>query len=190
MITEFVLAWEKNKKNLETYLRNHKQSEYSEYKDLVKLLFGIVINPEIERNYYCSDTTFDTGDLLVIDDGDYQGTQVFVLHKDRYQPSVDDYVYTNVYYGSCSGCDTLQNIQRYDYDKCPSETQLKEYMTLCMHLLQKCKWMYDEDPEPTYIENFDKAEHCLMRIEDIINAGGSVETIKEEINKYFEGEEK
>jgi hypothetical protein len=47
--------------------------------------------------------------------------------------------------------------------------------------------MYDEDPDPTYMENFDKAEHCLMSIEDLINAGGSVEEIKEEINNYFGG---
>ena len=106
MIKEFCLAWEKNKDKLEEYFRKARQEEYGNYEDLVKLLFDIVINPSIECDHY----RFDTENILVIDDGDYQGTQVFILHRDQYQPSVEDYVYTNTYYGSCSGCDTLLSI--------------------------------------------------------------------------------
>lgn len=106
MIKEFCLAWEKNKDKLEEYFRKTRQEEYGNYEDLVKLLFDIVINPSIECDHY----RLDTENILVIDDGDYQGTQVFILHRDQYQPSVEDYVYTNTYYGSCSGCDTLLSI--------------------------------------------------------------------------------
>jgi hypothetical protein len=53
--------------------------------------------------------------MTVIDDGDYQGTQIFIIPTDTYQPSVKDYVMTDTYYGSCSGCDTLQAISGYDY---------------------------------------------------------------------------
>ena len=49
-----------------------------------------------------------------------------------------DYVYTNTYYGSCSGCDTLQAISGYD-DGLPNEEQVKDYMQLALNLLQKCK---------------------------------------------------
>lgn len=51
MIKEFCLAWEKNKEKLEEYFRNTPQNEYSDYEDFVKLLFDIVINPEINRKF-------------------------------------------------------------------------------------------------------------------------------------------
>lgn len=140
MIKEFCLAWEKNKDKLEEYFRTTKQDEYGNYEDLVKLLFDIVINPSIESDYY----RFDTENILVIDDGDYRGTQVFILHRDQYQPSVEDYVYTNTYYGSCSYCDTLLGISGCS-DELPSESQVNDYMDLCLHLLQKCHYMIDKE---------------------------------------------
>lgn len=143
MVKEFCLAWEKNKEKLEEYFRTTPQSEYNSYELLVRRLFDIVINPSIEDSYYW----FDTGDILVIDDGDYQGTQVFILHRNVYQPSVEDYVYTNTYYGSCSGCDTLQGIQDYGWNKMPDEQQVEDYMSLCLHLLQRCNFMVDKIEE-------------------------------------------
>lgn len=140
MIKEFCLAWEKNKDKLEEYFRKTRQEEYGNYEDIVKLLFDIVINPSIECDHY----RLDTENILVIDDGDYQGTQVFILHRDQYQPSVEDYVYTNTYYGSCSGCDTLLSINEYE-DGLPSESQINDYMDLCLHLLQRCHYMIDEE---------------------------------------------
>ena len=82
--------------------------------------------------------------MTIIDDGDYQGTQIFIIPLNTYQPNVKDYVYTNTYYGSCSGCDTLQAISYYDREL-PSETQIKEYMQLALHLLQKCMWLKEEE---------------------------------------------
>lgn len=142
MIKEFCLAWEKNKGELEEYFRTTNQGEYCDYERLVKLLFDIVIDPSIEDNYYW----FDTENILVIDDGDYQGTQVFILHRNKYQPSVEDYVYTNVCYGSCSYCDTLQGIHGYE-SGLPDEQQVEDYMSLCLHLLQRCNFMVDKIEE-------------------------------------------
>lgn len=145
MIKEFVDAWDKNKGKLEEYFKTHKQSEYDGYESLVKLLFEVVINPEYDGDW--TRETFDTTKIHRIDDGDYQGTLIFLIPKDTYQPSVEEYVYTSVYYGSCSGCDTLQWIQSFDYNELPSENQVKEYMTLCLHLLQHCKMLTEEDSE-------------------------------------------
>lgn len=142
MVKEFCLAWGKNKGELEEYFRTTKQGEYSDYEDLVKLLFDIVINPSIKNSY----KRFDTENILVIDDGDYQGTLVFVLHRDHCQPSIEDYVYTNVCYGSCSYCDTLQGIHGYEYGL-PDEQQVEDYMELCLHLLQRCNFMIDKTEE-------------------------------------------
>ena len=132
MIKKFVEAWEMRKKNLEEYFKTTKQEEYSEYKDLVKLLFNIVINPVIDNGW---GEAYRTDNIRVIDDGNYQGTLLFILHNDRYQPCVDEYVYTSVGYGSYSSCDILQSIQTWDL---PDERQVKEYMDLCLHLLQNC----------------------------------------------------
>ena len=142
MIKEFVTAWDKNKFKLEEHLRANNQDTYDEYEDLVKLLFDIVINPELMYG-----RSFNTDKILVIDDGDYQGTQIFVLHQDYYQPSVDEYVYTHTDYGSCSGCDTLQHIRMLNYHDKPTERQVKDYMTLCLHLLQRCTQMVDSEPK-------------------------------------------
>ena len=133
MIKKFVEKWNKYSNNLEEYFRNTKQEEYSNYEEIVKVLFDEVINKGEED-------TFDTKEILVMDDGNYHGTQIFILHKDTYQPEIEDYVYTNTYYGSCSGCDTLLSISSYN-GGIPDENQIKEYMMLALHLLQRCKYM-------------------------------------------------
>lgn len=140
MIKEFCLAWEKNKDKLEEYFRTTKQDEYDEYRTLVGLLFDIVVNPEIG----CESNKYDTENILKIDDGDYQGTEIFILHKNLYQPYIEDYVYTSTYYGSCSGCDTLLSISEYG-DGLPDDSQVNDYMDLCLHLLQKCHYMTDDE---------------------------------------------
>lgn len=83
---------------------------------------------------------FELNSITVIDNGDYQGTQIFMISLDVYQPDPENYIYTHTYYGSCSGCDTLLGISRYG-DELPDENQVKEYMTLALHLLQKCTWL-------------------------------------------------
>lgn len=98
----------------------------------------------MKSDYY----RFRTDNMTVLDHGDYQGTLVFILHMNCYQPSVDEYVYTSVDYGSCSACDALQGINEYNWDKLPNEEQIKDYMTLCLHLLQRCNYMkYREDED-------------------------------------------
>ena len=139
MIKEFIEKWDKYKNDLEDYFRYTEQIEYDEYEKIVKILFEKIINKDLK---YDSER-FDVEDLLKIDDGDYQGTQIFILHKDSYQPNVEEYVYTSTYYGSCSGCDTLQAISSYDRGL-PDEEQVKDYMTLALHLLQKCYYMQGE----------------------------------------------
>ena len=139
MIKEFIEKWEKNKKGLEEYFCKNKQGEYYEYEDIVKLLFEKIINIDetIESE------KFDIENIHVIDDGDYQGTQIYLIHKNEYQPSIEDYVYTDTYYGSCPGCDTLMEIQGSE-EELPNKKQVKAYMTLALHLLQKCKYMKDD----------------------------------------------
>jgi hypothetical protein len=71
-----------------------------------------------------------------IDDGEYQGTLLFLIAEDAYQPS--EYYYVMVSYGSCSGCDTLEAIRSYDGNP-PNDEQVKDYMALALHIIQKMK---------------------------------------------------
>ena len=79
----------------------------------------------------------DPEEISVIDDGDYLG---FFFHKITYQPEVDDYYWTNNYYGSC---DTLLGISQYETGL-PTNEQVSEYMNLSLNLVQKIKKLYDE----------------------------------------------
>lgn len=68
-----------------------------------------------------------------IDDGDYQGTLLFLVAAEGYQPST--YWAVKVGYGSCSGCDTFESIREYG-DAPPTDEQAKEYFTLALHVVQ------------------------------------------------------
>lgn len=139
MIKKFVEKWDKYKGNLENYFRNTRQEEYQDYKDIVKALFENVINKD-ETDFW---NKFNLEEMTLIDDGDYQGTQIFIIPLDTYQPDINNYVVTNTYYGSCSGCDTLLGISNYEQGL-PTDKQIKDYMELALHLLQKCKWLEGE----------------------------------------------
>lgn len=136
MIKEIIEKWDKHKGNLEQWF---KTTHPKDYKEIVEKLFELVIN-----NFKNDWDNFRVSDITVIDDGDYQGTQIFFIPKDVYQPGVNDYVFTDTSYGSCSGCDTLQGIQEISEDP-PSEEQVKDYMTLALHLVQKLKWLCNKE---------------------------------------------
>ena len=149
MIKEFIKAWDTNKTKLEEYIKTHKQHEYGSYEKLVKMLFKIVVNPYFEEVLGLE--VWDYGHTHVIDDGSCQGAQLFIIPLDTYQPSIDDYVITHQYYGSCSGCDTLLAIQDYNMG-IPTEEQVKHYMTLELHLLQRCKYLYGRNKSQEILE--------------------------------------
>lgn len=132
MDKDIIERWYKNKENLKRYFETHVQREYSEYKQVVGALIKYCLNNNVGSGDEFSEL-FDVSDY-----GDYQGTQIFLLHKDTYQPNIGDYYVFDNYYGSCSGCDTLLGISNYD-EGYPSEEQVSEYMNLCLHMVQRMK---------------------------------------------------
>ena len=106
MIQEFVKAWDKNNKLL---LKDFEKQTPDSYKDIVEKLVNIVINPYLEEHSYLEE--LEVNRMTIIDDGDYQGTTIYVIPFDTYQPDVSEYVFTHNYYGSCSSCDTFQSIE-------------------------------------------------------------------------------
>jgi len=105
------------------------------YKELVTDVVQILHDPEEYES-------IDPNRVHLIDDGDYQGTLLFVIAAGGYQPST--YWYVKVSYGSCSGCDTLEGIRGY-YELPPTEEQLDQYLTLALHVVQGLKGMNNEE---------------------------------------------
>lgn len=131
MNQEFVNAYMENKQAL---MAAFSQKHPSDYIDIVKNVIEII----------SKEKSWDTPDperITVIEHGDYQGCLVYVIGAKGYQPH--DYWYVKVGYGSCSGCDTLQAIRNYD-DEPPTESQVADYMTLALHIVQGLKKMGDD----------------------------------------------
>ena len=152
MIKYCIEKWDKNKDLLKSALDNNKllnhvlnkndddPLEYLEYKDLVKLTVMFILNDENE---------WDENKIKEIDDGDYQGTLLYLIPEDTYQPNSSEYLMTFVEYGSCSACDTLQTIQCY-LDIRNRDKSIDDLMNLCKDLIcnmikpYNTGWKYDE----------------------------------------------
>jgi hypothetical protein len=141
MNAQILAAWNEKQSKVREWLATTDQSTHS-YESLLKNTLRILF----ENEGGAIPQGLPNHDLITeIDHGDYQGTLVFVIGGSGYQPGVEDHWYTSVYYGSCSGCDTLQGISDYPSEKLPSEDQVQEYWTLCLHMIQKMKRMTKEE---------------------------------------------
>ena len=139
MIEEFTKRW---------FSHNHLVREQfekeipSSYSDIVK---AVVTMLHDEDDY----GSIDPKRIHSIDDGDYQGTLLYVIGASGYQPS--DYWYVKVGYGSCSGCDTLQAITDGEWS-CDTDEEkaawkketVDKLMTLALHIVQGLKKMGEE----------------------------------------------
>ncbi len=142
MIRYFIDKWDKNKNELEKYIRNNTQDTYGEsYEDLFKKVIEVVFNTNNKK--------IINPEIKTIDYGDYQGTLILVFSTCAYQPNEDETFYTVISYGSCSICDTLTSILDYNrnYGDLPCEQQIKDYMTLCLNMVQNIKCFGKFDPE-------------------------------------------
>lgn len=126
-------------------LRAKFADEHPSYEGIVRSVLEVVSDPE----GYGDEP--DPERIHCIDDGDYQGTIVFVIASRGYQP--DNYWYVKFGYGSCSGCDTLQAIQYdtfgdedWDPDK-PTEKQIDQYVGVALHVVQGIASMQGTDEE-------------------------------------------
>ena len=95
--------------------------------------------------------------------------------------------YTHNYYGSCSGCDTLQCIQDYDLSKIPDEDQVKEYMQLSLHLLQHMKQFTGDECLHC---GKDTPLYCEKCYQDLISKNAELQLEIEELRKEVNEENK
>lgn len=132
MIENFTKIWFKNLHKMRAALT---EAHPNDYEDLVRTVITLLNNESTE--YYKP----DPNRITEIDHGDYQGTLVYVIASEGYQPST--YWYVKIGYGSCSGCDTLQAINYYSTES-PNDKQVTEYMQLALHIIQELKLMGED----------------------------------------------
>ena len=120
MLKYCVDQWEKNKENLLEALEQFDfDKDYMGY----KVLMSLIITHILENKW-------DSENFTTIDDGDYQGTLLFVIPERTYPPGAGDYLMTYVEYGSCSCCDTMLAILG-------SDTMVEDLMMLALHMIQR-----------------------------------------------------
>lgn len=135
MIKDFVNLWYKNKNCLKKVIEDKVENKYIfGYRDLLAMILKYVIN---DKDY---EYDFSTENIKVIDDGDYEGTLIYVFHKKIYCPNEYDYYFTCTYYGSCSFCDTMMAINDIiSSDKGKKDIAVRDLMTEALHLIQNMR---------------------------------------------------
>lgn len=155
MIKFCLEKWDKNKDLLEKELRSRTDLNSCGYLLLVQLVVTHIFNGgEQDDHYdYGDGSKYDANHITEIDNGDYQGTLLFVIPRHTYQPCEWEYLMTYVGYGSCSGCDTLQGIQ--DWSDGPlTDNQVVDFMDLCKDIVQNTirpynfGWRHDDNFDP------------------------------------------
>lgn len=132
MITEFTTPFVESKKQFIEWVKTQDGDYW--YPDLLKKAVEL-INDARDFGY---GQRMDSGGIHKIDDGDYQGTLLFVIRGTGYQPS--DYWYTFGGYGSCSGCDALEDARGYGSE----EGNYEAIYNITLNLVQGLKKMGDE----------------------------------------------
>ena len=127
MIQKYVDAFRENKEQFEKWVES--VEEEITYMDILKQVINLCLNE------------LDEDKITEIDNGDYQGTLIYLIPRNCYQPMVSDYVYTSVSYGSCSGCDALLAAQDWDY--CSIRYNVDMVTTIALHLVENMKWLED-----------------------------------------------
>ena len=141
MIKYCLKKWDENKDELELVLRRYSKINECCYLDLVKLITKHILGSE-----------WDSENITEVDNGDYQGTLLFLIPMKKYQPTEYQYLATFVSYGSCSGCDALEAIKDWHY-RYATEEQIKDFMALCKDLVTNmrkpfnCGWRNEPEFE-------------------------------------------
>lgn len=122
MIQQFVDAFMRQRQLLRATFKERRPESY---KDIVEATV------ELFRGVKDSSETRFRPTVVEVEGGSYQGTNLYVIRS-----TDDTYYYVLVDYGSCTGCDTLENLNGGHFSE---KERLDGYMTLALHIVQKLK---------------------------------------------------
>lgn len=143
MIKYALKKWDENKDALRNAIQQTEKDKryFWDYNDIVKLVCRYIFNENVSDE----DPMINVDGITMIDNGDYQGTLIFMLPFDTDQPAEYEYLMTYVGYGSCSGCDTLQRIQADDEDDDETEKDLVDsYLSICKDIVSNTIRPYNQ----------------------------------------------
>lgn len=129
-------AWDNHSDKLKIAIAKLKMSKIT-YRSLLKLTLEIIFPKQ--DDFYIAPSSER---IVKVDFGEWQGSIFFIIGDNSYQPDPSGHWFTYVYYGSCSGCDTLKRIKEWTRGL-PNENQVDQFWTLCLHMMQKMKRMVD-----------------------------------------------
>ena len=137
--------WNKHEKELRERLEKRNDVHQMEYVDLVHLTFETIFNGDDRE------VKLNLKEMTEIDNGNYQGTMLYLIPFKTYQPAEYEYLMTYVSYGSCSGCDALQAAKSWCDEGPLTGKELKAVMAICKDIVcntikpYNCGWReYDE----------------------------------------------
>lgn len=145
MLKYCLTKWDTNREVLKNALLRDDQLGFCGYEYIVKQVVRYILNDGTDANSFHVIGYWNAEKIVEIDHGDYQGTLLYVIPLDTYQPSDYEYLMTSVGYGSCSGCDTLQHLQCFDRAEV-----IDQYMALCKDIVTNmvhpfgCGWRQGE----------------------------------------------
>ena len=134
MIKAFTDAWLANQSVLrEKFAAKHPDN----YMAVVRAVVEILANADDHGD------NPDPRRIHEIDDGGYNGALAYVIGASGYERR--RYWCVKIRYGTCSQCDTLKGIHDLNdlSDGPPNEEQVRDYMTLAMHIVQGLREMDD-----------------------------------------------
>lgn len=149
MIKFCLVKWEAGKKDLKKAFEAMCCHEICSYEILLSMVVQYVLNANVSKEdlekFDCMDwesrdflnVTWAKENITAVNDGDYQGTLIFLIPTRTSQPGAGDYLMTDISYGSCSLCDTLQAINDEASSNGNSLTpkQIDLYLQLCKDML-------------------------------------------------------
>ena len=140
--------WNKHEKELRERLAKRTDVHQLEYVDLVHLTFQTIFNGDDRE------VKLNLKEMTEIDNGDYQGTMLYLIPFKTYQPAEYEYLMTYVWYGSCSGCDALQAAKFWCDDGPLTGKELKAVMAICKDIVcntikpYNCGWRGNDEYKP------------------------------------------
>lgn len=143
-------AWGKYSQDLRAYWESFDIEELQNigtYEDLLRPTINLILNTALCSKGFDG---FNANRITVVDDGDYQGSLLFLIPLNTYQPDPYEYLITACYYGSCSGCDALQRAEWQDN----KEDIVNDFMALCLNLLQNLRFVYPSSYYTTGLYEF------------------------------------